>query len=139
MSHRRRATAAVLFGAFLLAACAGVELTSMPIPLPAIQATLGDTWTRPADGMDMFFVSGGTFQKGSSQDQTDAALVMPHFSQKTPDLTPCRKWAILRPCGSAERSIRNPPQSMCVNLGKPVHTRGGFRVSKGGVASKGKC
>ena len=38
----------------------------MPIPPSAVQATLGDTWTRPADGMDMVFVPGGTCQMGSS-------------------------------------------------------------------------
>ena len=65
---------------FLLATCAGVELTSTPLLPSAVQATLGDTWNRPAGGMDMVLLPGGTFQMGSSQDQIDAALVMPHFS-----------------------------------------------------------
>jgi formylglycine-generating enzyme required for sulfatase activity len=41
---------------------------------PPAQATLGDTWTRPGDGMVMLYVPGGTFQMGSSQAQIAEAL-----------------------------------------------------------------
>jgi formylglycine-generating enzyme required for sulfatase activity len=41
---------------------------------PPVQATIGDTWTRPIDGMVMVYVPGGTFQMGSSQAQIAKAL-----------------------------------------------------------------
>jgi len=72
----------ILLGAILLTRCAGAKPAATPAPpttdlttLPA-QATLGDTWTRPADGMVMVHVPGGTFQMGSSQEDIDAALEM---------------------------------------------------------------
>jgi len=46
-------------------------VTSSPEP-----QILGDTWTRPADGMAMVYVPGGEFQMGSSDAEVDAALEM---------------------------------------------------------------
>jgi formylglycine-generating enzyme required for sulfatase activity len=37
---------------------------------------LGDTWTRPADGMEMVYVPAGTFQMGSSDTQVDEARAL---------------------------------------------------------------
>jgi formylglycine-generating enzyme required for sulfatase activity len=51
---------------------------SPPLPsaavltLPPAQATLGDTWTRPADGMTMVYVPGGAFQMGADEHDPDA-------------------------------------------------------------------
>lgn len=45
---------------------------SMPKSPPA-DASPGDTWTRPADGMVMVYVPGGTFQMGSDEDDPDAS------------------------------------------------------------------
>jgi serine/threonine-protein kinase len=40
-----------------------------PTPdLPPVQAVLGDSWTRPADGMVMVYVPAGSFLMGSSQE-----------------------------------------------------------------------
>jgi len=38
---------------------------------PPTDASLGDTWTRPADGMAMVCVPGGTFQMGSERMESD--------------------------------------------------------------------
>lgn len=49
--------------------------TSTEEPMPAsapANASLGDTWTRPADGMVMVYVPGGTFQMGSDESDSDA-------------------------------------------------------------------
>jgi formylglycine-generating enzyme required for sulfatase activity len=43
---------------------------------PPAQATIGDTWTRPADGMVMVYVPAGTFPMGSSEAAIDAAVEM---------------------------------------------------------------
>ena len=81
MSSGCRAITIILLGALLLTACAGAEPAATPVPpatdltAPA-QATLGDTWTRPAHGMVMVYVPGGTFQMGSNQEDIDAALEM---------------------------------------------------------------
>jgi len=39
-------------------------------------SSLGDIWTRPADGMEMVYVPGGEFQMGSSDAEVDVALGM---------------------------------------------------------------
>jgi len=44
--------------------------------MPPSPAVLGDTWTRPADGMAMVYVPGGEFQMGSDDGEVDAALEM---------------------------------------------------------------
>jgi len=49
--------------------------TPTPRPTPEglpLQASLGDTWIRPADGMVMVFVPGGRFDMGSDKTQPDA-------------------------------------------------------------------
>ena len=78
MSNYYRAITIVLLGALLLSGCARAGPAATPIPLTTAptQVTLGDTWTRPADGMVMVYVPGGTFQMGSSQEDIDAALEM---------------------------------------------------------------
>ena len=58
---------AMLAAPGLLAACGGSISTATP------EANLGDTWTRPADGMVMVYVPGGEFQMGSSEAEIDAA------------------------------------------------------------------
>jgi formylglycine-generating enzyme required for sulfatase activity/Tol biopolymer transport system component len=50
-------------------------------------ASLGDTWIRPADGMTMVYVPGGEFQMGSDDDEVDAALEM----CQTYYTTPCQR------------------------------------------------
>ena len=48
----------------------GDELASQPRPalveVPPVEAQLGDTWNRPADGSVMVYVPGGTFQMGAN-------------------------------------------------------------------------
>jgi formylglycine-generating enzyme required for sulfatase activity len=44
------------------------------LPAADLMHSLGDTWTRPADGMEMVYVPGGIFQMGSSDVQIDEAL-----------------------------------------------------------------
>ncbi len=39
-----------------------------PPDVPPTDATLGDTWTRPADGAEMVYVPAGEFQMGSAED-----------------------------------------------------------------------
>ncbi len=43
-----------------------------PSGQPPATASLHDTWVRPADGMTMVYVPGGTFQMGSDEDNSDA-------------------------------------------------------------------
>ncbi|NIM95965.1 MAG: SUMF1/EgtB/PvdO family nonheme iron enzyme [Anaerolineales bacterium] len=58
-----------LFAIIILACVAGgCESESTP--------TLGDTWTRPTDGMVMVFVPAGEFQMGSDDSEVDSALEM---------------------------------------------------------------
>ncbi len=56
-------------------------LTDTPAPMlspeppsgqPPVTASLHDTWVRPADGMTMVYVPGGTFQMGSDESDSDA-------------------------------------------------------------------
>ena len=82
MSNCRSTMAMLLLGVLLLASCTGAEPTATPVPQhvessssPA-QDTLGDTWTRPLDGMVMVYVPAGSFPMGSSQEEIDAALDM---------------------------------------------------------------
>ncbi len=44
-------------------------------PEPA-EGSLGDTWTRPADNMDMVYVPAGEFQRGSTHAEADQALAL---------------------------------------------------------------
>jgi formylglycine-generating enzyme required for sulfatase activity len=54
--------------------------TDEPVPgLPPADASLGDTWIRPADGMAMVYVPGGTFQMGS--DEADPVADANEFPQ----------------------------------------------------------
>jgi len=47
--------------------------TNTPSPEPPpVNASLHDTWPRPADDMTMVYVPGGTFQMGSATSDTDA-------------------------------------------------------------------
>jgi formylglycine-generating enzyme required for sulfatase activity len=41
------------------------------VPQPPSNASLHDTWTRPADGMEMIYVPGGTFEMGSTDGDSD--------------------------------------------------------------------
>jgi formylglycine-generating enzyme required for sulfatase activity len=50
------------------------QLAGMDSPAPPAQATLGDTWTRPADGMAMYYVPGGAFPMGSTDAEVEDAL-----------------------------------------------------------------
>jgi formylglycine-generating enzyme required for sulfatase activity len=75
-SDRSRAIATILSGALLLVACAGAEVEPTLAPPPTAPSALGDTRTRPADGMVMVYVPAGTFRMGSSQEDIDAALDM---------------------------------------------------------------
>jgi formylglycine-generating enzyme required for sulfatase activity len=84
----------LVLAALLLAACGGGQApTPSPEPPPIAAATattastlplpptpspadafpaLGDTWVRPADGMLMVYVPGGTFPMGSASDDPEA-------------------------------------------------------------------
>ena len=46
------------------------HVTDTPVSGPG----MGDTWTRPADGMEMVFVPGGEFQMGSTDDEVEQAF-----------------------------------------------------------------
>jgi formylglycine-generating enzyme required for sulfatase activity len=50
----------------------GAQPTPKPQPPPS--ASLHDTWIRPADGMEMVYVPGGTFQMGSTNAEINAAF-----------------------------------------------------------------
>lgn len=45
--------------------------TSTPLDLPT-NVSLGDTWIRPADNAEMVYVPAGTFEMGSSEDDSNA-------------------------------------------------------------------
>ena len=51
----------------------GVIASSTSVARP-VDPSLGDLWIRPADGMAMVFVPGGTFRMGRSESDPDAAL-----------------------------------------------------------------
>ncbi len=57
---------------FLLAASLALVMISCRLLGPT-GLSLGDVWTRPADGMVMVYVPGGTFQMGSSDVEIDGA------------------------------------------------------------------
>ena len=46
-----------------------------PVPSAKI-TTLGDTWTRPADGMTLVYVPGGTYRMGSTKAELDIAKAL---------------------------------------------------------------
>lgn len=50
---------------------------------PSRRASLGDTWTRPNDGMVMVYVPAGTFEMGSSDADIDAALELCREDRET--------------------------------------------------------
>jgi Tol biopolymer transport system component len=58
--------------------------TRFAAAVPPTDASLGDTWARPADGMTMVYVPGGEFQMGSDDDELDAALEMCQAYYTTP-------------------------------------------------------
>jgi formylglycine-generating enzyme required for sulfatase activity len=61
----------VLLTLFFLAGCERVEPTTLTTVATSFAAT-GDRWTRPADGMTMVYVPGGTFQMGSTDAEIEA-------------------------------------------------------------------
>ncbi len=80
MSYSYRTIAKILLAALLLTGCIGTEPTATPalptteVATSVAQATLGDTWVRPADGMVMVYVPSGSFLMGSTQADIDATL-----------------------------------------------------------------
>jgi formylglycine-generating enzyme required for sulfatase activity len=61
----------LIFALYLLVGCGG-EAT--PITAPPADASIGDTWTRPADGAVMVYVPAGEFLMGSADEEIDAIL-----------------------------------------------------------------
>jgi formylglycine-generating enzyme required for sulfatase activity len=61
----------LIFALYLLVGC-GSEAT--PIAAPPADASIGDTWTRPADGAVMVYVPAGEFLMGSVDEDIDAVL-----------------------------------------------------------------
>ena len=55
----------------LLVGCGG---EAMPSAAPPADASIGDTWTRPADGAVMVYVPAGEFLMGRSDEDLDAVL-----------------------------------------------------------------
>ena len=45
-----------------------------PTDTPISGPVMGDTWTRPADGMEMVYVPGGEFQMGSTAEEVEQAF-----------------------------------------------------------------
>ncbi len=73
---------------FLLATClASLIITSCGQPVPVRPQNQEDMQTRPADGMTMVYVPGGTFQMGSTGAEIDAAIALceKHYSI-------CNRW-----------------------------------------------
>ena len=64
----------VLIGVVLAGYAPAVALTGTPTATPVPTPSLGDTWTRPADGMEMVHVPGGEFQMGSTDEQVEQAF-----------------------------------------------------------------
>ena len=58
------------------AGCVENNGTSEQVSMQNVEAEprLNDTWTRPADGMEMVYVPAGTLQMGSSDGEVDFAL-----------------------------------------------------------------
>ena len=68
-----------------------VTATPEPTALTPATPTMGDTRTRPADGMVMIYVPGGTFQMGSTETEIEAAISLcrEHY-----DI--CNRWYYMR-------------------------------------------
>jgi formylglycine-generating enzyme required for sulfatase activity len=76
VSYSNAKPASLALIVLLLVGCGGTRAT--PIALPT-EAALGDTWTRPADGMVMVYVPGGIFPMGS--DGSDPGADTDEFPQ----------------------------------------------------------
>ena len=86
-SHRRVPVWVwVVGGAAVLLLC-GITVVALGAVLPSLLGTgsapagtptpsLGNTWTRPADGMTMVYVPAGQFQMGSTDAQVDEAIAL---------------------------------------------------------------
>ena len=61
----------LIFALYLLVGCGG---EAMPSAAPPADASIGDTWTRPADGAVMVYVPAGEFLMGRSDEDLDAVL-----------------------------------------------------------------
>ena len=62
----------LIFVSYLLVGCGGV---ATPIAVPPADASIGDTWIRPADGAVMVFVPAGEFLMGSTDNDTAALAI----------------------------------------------------------------
>jgi serine/threonine-protein kinase len=86
----------------LTSAYAATQTTPEPTVMPALadapsteetpptNATLGDTWTRPADGAVMVYVPSGEFLMGSSEEEVQN--VVDQCAQNDSDRIYCEKW-----------------------------------------------
>ena len=64
----------LLLGVALAGWTPAVAPTGLPAITPVPMPSLGDTWTRPADGMEMAYVPAGQFRMGSTDEQVERAL-----------------------------------------------------------------
>jgi formylglycine-generating enzyme required for sulfatase activity len=89
--HARLAIAAWVVVAAMACSCPAATPTPTPTEEPKERPTstpteeptpagpaLGDTWTRPADGMVMVYVPAGEFEMGSTDQEVDYALALCH-------------------------------------------------------------
>jgi formylglycine-generating enzyme required for sulfatase activity len=59
---------------FVLCLLVGCGAEPMPTAAPTTWASIGDTWTRPADGAVMVYVPAGEFLMGSTEEDIDAVM-----------------------------------------------------------------